>query len=213
MSTHGRPYRRFWGAVCALSGLVCLLIGVWIPLKGWLAQQLLAQAWEDSQRAHADVRPWPWADTWPVARLHLPAQGAALTVLSGVAGEDLAFGPGHLPGSALPGAAGRSVVAGHRDTHFRILADLLPGHPVEVESRAGHRRVYRVVRREVVDSRHARLQLWDLDAGEDQLVLVTCYPFDATDPGGPLRYVVTAVAEEAGWVGLPPELEAAQLDG
>ncbi|MDX5297649.1 MAG: hypothetical protein LPK85_01730, partial [Gammaproteobacteria bacterium] len=68
-------------------------------------------------------------------------------------------------------------------------------------------------RREVVDSRHARLQLWDLDAGEDQLVLVTCYPFDATDPGGPLRYVVTAVAEEAGWVGLPPELEAAQLDG
>ena len=28
------------------------------------------------------------------------------------------------------------------------------------------------------------------------LTLVTCYPFDAVVPGGPLRYVVTALAEK-----------------
>ena len=30
------------------------------------------------------------------------------------------------------------------------------------------------------------------DAGDTRLTLVTCYPFDAIRPGGPLRYVVVA---------------------
>jgi hypothetical protein len=41
----------------------------------------------------------------------------------------------------------------------------------------------------VVDSRRTRLAL---DGDEPRLTLVTCYPFDAIRPGGPLRFVVTA---------------------
>ncbi len=43
-------------------------------------------------------------------------------------------------------------------------------------------------------------ETWVLrDAGDTRLTLVTCYPFDALRPGGPLRYVVTALlAEEPG---------------
>ena len=41
----------------------------------------------------------------------------------------------------------------------------------------------------VVDSRKQRIAL---DGDEPTLTLVTCYPFDAISPGGPLRFVVTA---------------------
>ena len=43
----------------------------------------------------------------------------------------------------------------------------------------------------MIDARHARLAP---DDGRPLLSLVTCYPFDAVAPGGPLRYVVTAAA-------------------
>jgi len=36
-----------------------------------------------------------------------------------------------------------------------------------------------------------------LDAGDDRLTLVTCYPFDSPVPGGPLRYVVVATRADA----------------
>ena len=62
----------------------------------------------------------------------------------------------------------------------------------------GRRRRYRVAQSAVVDKR-------DLDPVRQgdgtRLTLVTCYPFDALRAGGPLRYVVTAVAE-----GAPPSL-------
>jgi sortase (surface protein transpeptidase) len=41
----------------------------------------------------------------------------------------------------------------------------------------------------VVDSRSTRIAL---RSDVPRLTLVTCYPFDAIEPGGPLRYVVTA---------------------
>jgi sortase A len=42
---------------------------------------------------------------------------------------------------------------------------------------------------DVVDSRRSSLLL---DTEQSVLSLVTCYPFDAPEPGGPMRYVVTA---------------------
>ena len=47
----------------------------------------------------------------------------------------------------------------------------------------------------VVDSRTAVIRSEDHAAG---LILMTCYPFDAVVPGGPLRYVVTARADGDG---------------
>ena len=39
----------------------------------------------------------------------------------------MAFGPGHLSGTPLPGEAGNAVVSGHRDTHFAFLRGLREG--------------------------------------------------------------------------------------
>ncbi len=160
-----------------------------IHAKAWLAQALMASAWQRTLAGERRVRPWPWADTWPIARLVVPSLGVDLYVLSEASGRGLAFGPGHLPGTAAPGNPGASVIAGHRDTHFRFLADLAPGTPIVLETADGRRLEYRAGPGVITDQARIRL---DLDGPESSLVLATCWPFDAVVPGGPARYLVVA---------------------
>ena len=163
--------------------------GAYIPAKAWLAQELMQRAWQRSSLEEDRQAPWPWADTWPVARLKANAGDVDLIVLAGGSGRTLAFGPGHLSASALPGETGNSVIAGHRDTHFSFLRDIEMGDTLVIERFSGRKHLYKVVGIDVVDSRRGSLLL---DTDVAILTLVTCYPFDAEDAGGPLRYVVTA---------------------
>jgi sortase A len=157
--------------------------------KAVLAQWLIARAWAQDA-AMGPPRPWPWADTWPVARLTVPSLKKTQYVLHGTSGQALAFGPGLDPAGAAPGEPGVVLLAGHRDTHFAWLASIAPGDRLQLTDRAGATRHYAVVRQRVLDSRAGPLQ-----AGlADGLVLVTCFPFNAVAPGGPLRYVVEAAA-------------------
>lgn len=180
--------RSLPGALLALS-LVFLVRGAWIPVKAQVAQALLHRAWARTRAGERQVKPWPWADTWPVARLRIPASGSDFIVLAGASGRTLAFGPGHLDGSASPGGEGNCVLSAHRDTQFAALARLAPGDRVEVERPDGRRRGYRVERASVVDRKDTALLQPEAGA---VLTLVTCYPFHAIAPGGPLRYVVRA---------------------
>jgi sortase A len=163
--------------------------GAYIPAKAWLAQELMQRAWQRAGHEHDREAPWPWADTWPVARLKANSGKIDLIVLAGGSGRTLAFGPGHLSASALPGDAGNSVIAGHRDTHFSFLRDIEKGDTVVIERFSGRQHRYEVIGIDVVDSRRGSLLL---DTDTSILSLVTCYPFDAAEVGGPLRYVVTA---------------------
>lgn len=165
--------------------------GAYIPAKAWLAQELMQRAWLRVTAGEDRAAPWPWADTWPVARLTVASQGVELIVLAGGSGRTLAFGPGHLGASALPGEAGNAVIAGHRDTHFRFLRNVQPGELVNVQTIDGKRHRYEVIGVDIVDSRNGSLVL---DTDRPMLTLVTCYPFDAPEAGGPLRFVVTAKA-------------------
>ena len=163
--------------------------GAYIPAKAWLAQELMQRAWVRTGAGEARAVPWPWADTWPVARLTAKARGVDLIVLAGGSGRTLAFGPGHLSASALPGEVGNTIIAGHRDTHFRFLSDVEIGELIGIETAAGQGHLYEVTSLDVVDSRKGSLML---DTQAAMMTLVTCYPFDAREAGGPLRYVVTA---------------------
>ena len=167
--------------------------GTWIFAKAQVAQVLLARAWDETRAGGRAVKPWPWADTWPVARLTVPRLGVEEIVLAGGHGQAMAFGPGHLSRSAMPGINGNIVLAGHRDTHFRFLRDLQPGDEVLLEAAAGPPRRYRVTETAVVDFHDNRPLAASL---KPILALITCYPFDAIVPGGPLRYVVRAAAPE-----------------
>ncbi|HET8800510.1 MAG TPA: class GN sortase [Marinobacter sp.] len=178
-------------ALLLTSSATLLVFGLWIPLKAVLAQELLAMAWAESQARQVDTRPWPWADTWPVARLALPGLNESMIVLAGTHGESLAFGPGLLTGGEDRQAA--VIIAGHRDTHFRALRNLRSGSPLQLQGRDGQWQHYQVWATRVVDSRVAMIDTRNLADGT--LLLVTCYPFDSIDAGGPLRYVVEARLE------------------
>ena len=128
----------------------------------------------------------------PIARLRLAARGVDLFVLDNASPRALAFGPAHVSGTAFPGAGGNTVLVAHRDTHFGFLERVQLGDTLEVESTNGGLTRYRVSEVTIVDRGESRV----LDeAGEAQLTLVTCYPFDAIRPGTRLRYVVIATRE------------------
>lgn len=200
-----------WGAECAWPeaqvrpraawpwkylALALLLIGVlqfgrgaWIQAKAWLAQELIAHAWSRTLKGERQVKPWPWADTWPVARLSAPALGIERYVLAGADGSAMAFGPGHVSGTPVPGETGNSVIGGHRDTHLAFLRHLKPGDALEIERADGRRVAYLVRDANVLDRRDVWVAKQE---GPDRLTLVTCFPFDALRAGGPQRYVVFA---------------------
>ena len=166
--------------------------GTYIQAKAWLAQVLIEQAWARTLEGEAQAKPWPWADTWPVARVTVPGRDIERFVLAGANGRSIAFGPGHVFGTPLPGEAGNSVIGAHRDTHFAFLRELRPGEEIVVQKSVSAIRRYRVTGAEIVDKSETRVLAQP--PGEARLTLITCYPFDALRAGGPLRYVVTAKA-------------------
>jgi len=176
-----------------------LILGVWevvgagkIYAKAWLAQQLLERAWHRTLEGERRVRPWPWADTWPVAELTVPRLGLSQIVLSGDSGRVLAFGPGHAEASAAPGANGTTLISGHRDTSFGFLRSIQDGDIIELNSPAG-KFSYTVSERSIVDQRPFSVDIPNRELqSESSLMLVTCYPFDALEPGGNERFIVLA---------------------
>jgi len=187
------PPRRTWLLVLAsvllsLGGWQ-LASASWIHAKALIAQKLIAYSWERGRDSGLTGRPWPSADTRAIARLTVPSRDVDLFVLEGASGRSLAFGPGHVSGTARPGSWGNSVIVAHRDTHFAFLRNLALGDEIVVESAPSAVARYRVREVTVVDKGETRM----LDAADEaQLTLITCYPFDAVRPGTTQRYVVIA---------------------
>ena len=88
----------------------------------------------------------------PFAVLHVPRWTAKYTVVEGVRTADLRKGPGHYPGTALPGQIGNMAVAGHRGPAglpFNDIDRLRAGDPIVVET-ASAWYVYRTQRHLIV---------------------------------------------------------------
>lgn len=185
--------RRWSGRALMLASAALLAQALWVPVKAELAQWLLEWRWAQARADGVSRPPWPWADTHAVARLTRGIDGRSQIVLAGDNGRALAFGPGWNEASAVPTARGTVVISAHRDTHFAWLRDIEDGEEVELEGMRAHRR-YRLHSRSVIDVRQQALAL---DHGEDQLLLITCWPFDAVDAGGPLRLVLRFVPDAA----------------
>lgn len=181
-------WRKTLIIVLLLAGFWQFGQGVWIQAKASLAQLLIAKSWQETLRTEQPSPPWPWADTWPVARLSIPAQGKPLYVLAGSSDAIIAFGPGHLVQSAFPGQPGNSVLIGHRDTHFAILETVQPGELIEVETLYG-KTLYRVDSARITHQTQAGIVEETLASS---LTLITCYPFNSVQSGTDMRYVVTA---------------------
>ncbi|PDT88632.1 class GN sortase [Bradyrhizobium sp. Y36] len=180
--------------VLALIGLLLFGDGAYIHAKAWLAQMLLERAFDRSVATGEVIKPWSWADTWPVARIEVKRIGASAIVLEGTSGQALAFGPGHIHQTADAGERGVAVYAAHRDTHFRFLRNVSVGDVIEITRRDGKHFRYRADYSAVVDADASGI---DRTARGVELVLTTCWPFDAITPG-PERYVLHATSIETG---------------
>jgi sortase A len=126
----------------------------------------------------------------PIARLKIPVARIDAVVFGGADAGVLEKGPGHVPGTELPGersASHNCVITGHRDSHFRNLGWLRPGHEIELEAPAGSSR-YRVVSREIVTPETVRVLK---PTAKERLTLITCYPFNWIGPA-PKRLIVVA---------------------
>jgi sortase A len=122
-----------------------------------------------------------------IAKLMIPRLDAELYVVEGDGARELRRGPGHLTGTAFPGENGNCVIAGHRDTHFRMLKDVHAGDDIVVKTAAGQF-LYRVKNTRVVSPTDTTALQPTPDA---ELNLVTCYPFYYVG-AAPKRYVVEA---------------------
>lgn len=173
--------------------------GAYLLAKAELAQWLLQQAWQEMQtaakvsatsnQAAQKVPPWPWADTWPLAKLYWDSHDQELIVLAGGTGRNLAFGPAHISASALPGEQGVSVIGGHRDTHFAFLQNVAIDDEFALERINGELLRFQVKEILITDVRESRIAL---DSPVAKIALVSCYPFTDWEAGSPLRYLVIA---------------------
>jgi sortase A len=159
--------------------------------REWTARQ---QAEEPVPKAPPAVaqryfNPYKLGD--PVARLRVLRLNRTLYVVEGTDPNDLKKGPGHMPGTALPGGSGNCVIAGHRDTHFSLLENIHEGDEVELNTHYGTFR-YKVRSMEVVLPTNVASLRPTSDA---VLHLITCYPFHHVGHA-PKRMVIEADLEK-----------------
>jgi sortase A len=184
--------RFFAPLALALAGLALFGHGGYIHAKALLAQALLDHAFSESIATHHPVKPWSWADTWPVARIAVKRLNASAIALAGSSGQALAFGPGHVELTPDAGERGVAVYSAHRDTHFRFLRNVVVGDEIDVTRGDGKTFRYRADATAIVRYDQSGI---DPQTGGYELVLTTCWPFDALTPG-PERYILHATMME-----------------
>jgi sortase A len=128
-----------------------------------------------------------------VARLQIPAIGVDQYVVSGTAENDLAEGPGHYIGTAMPGQAGNVAIAGHRTTHgapFNSLGSLKVGDQIVMTTTSGEHLTY-VVAQPPNAVPPSDVQVLN-DFGDNRITLTTCNPeFSASQ-----RLVVVGILKD-----------------
>jgi sortase A len=138
-----------------------------------------------------------------LGRIELPRLGLVALVHEGVRESTLLRGAGHVPGTRLPGEPGNVALAAHRDMHFRKLREVREGDLVQLLTLEGERH-YRVAEIEITRPEDVSSLA---PSTHDRLTLVTCYPFNYVGRA-PRRFVVSAVAADAGFAAADGEVAA-----
>ena len=185
--------RSFVSYALVGAGVVLLFLGARDFLASRFGQSEVARDFEETpppppvSPSTPDAAPAPPQPGDPVAKLIIPRLAAELYVLEGDGDAELRRGPGHVQRTAMPGDKGNCVIAGHRDTHFRILKDIRKGDDIVLETRDGGY-LYRVKKTSIIPPTN----LAPLKPTEDpRLNLITCYPFFYVG-SAPKRFVVEA---------------------
>jgi sortase A len=184
------------GRVILVAGVLVLLF---IPYLLWGTGLITARAQSDlrhqfaaAEQAHHDpsTLPAPHAgDAPPVVAANIPAPapggpvgvlsipkiGLSMVVVEGTDADQLRSGPGHYPGTPLPGEAGNVAIAGHRTTYlhpFYNLDALAPGDAINILTVQGLF-VYHVTSSQAVDPTDVAVVA---PTPTPMLTLTTCNP-------------------------------------
>jgi len=134
----------------------------------------------DSQTAPPSAPP---PEGEPVGIITIPRIDLQRVIVEGVNKADLKKGPGHYPGTPLPGQAGNSGIAGHRTTYgapFNRIDELVPGDEINVTTPQGE---FTYV---VIPAPGETEQAWYVvapsqvevlaDMGDNRITLTACHP-------------------------------------
>ena len=188
--------RKLFGFVFFVSGRLTLSFVAGRYALGIVRADQARGAWEEAQTrgvvAHARAvalrhipQPAP-LDGTPIGRLLIPRIDLDEIILEGIEAEDLNAGPGHLPGTALPGERGNAIISAHRDRHFNHFDALKVGDTVVTESSIGQRS-WQIVSQRIVDKDDPAL----FRTSDETLTLTTCWPIQYLG-SAPSRLIVTA---------------------
>lgn len=189
------------GRLLVWMGLVLVGIYVWSESDRWMYQR--------AQEAYLNLPPAPEAapipapaatatpmvaaprlmepDRGALGRLEIPRLKMNVIVSEGIDSRTLRRSAGHVPGTALPGSGGNSVIAAHRDGLFRGLRSVERGDLIRFRSPESTTS-YIVDALSIVGPNDTAALRQD---GSSKLTLITCFPFDYIGPS-PRRFVVTA---------------------
>lgn len=196
--------KRFALLTIVIASIFCIE-PLYLLSKATLAQYLLQQTWQQTIKGAKKVTPWPWADTYPIAKLtylgSLPTnlgnkhmqnkQAYSWIILSGMTGRTMAFGPGWLQDSAKPNHIGNTVISAHNDSHFAILENVNIGDVFQLEDNSGKTKQYQINHMRVVDENDNSAYEYHENT---MITLITCYPFSLSNTNKTKRLIVTAIA-------------------
>ncbi len=167
-------------------GASLVLWGFGIVASAEIGQQEIQNEWA-APKSISVVDARKENPTGLIARLEFKRLQREVFVLDGREPSNLKRGPVWLRESAPLGSGGNTVVAGHRDTHFRFLKDIAIGDRIGVEhgERQGEFRVSGI---HIVTPDERRLLA---PVKRDVITFVTCYPFH-TVGRAKKRMIVTA---------------------
>jgi sortase A len=186
--------RRVFGWVVFGVGFGLVAITALQLLRGTIARERARDSWNKAMRASALTpalaalgmgTPKVVAGT-PIVRVMVPSIRLDEVVVEGIADKDLWAGPGHVPGTVLPGMNGNSVVSAHRDRHFHRLDDVRVGDMVETQT-PFLSVLWRITQRRVVGKDERVI----FDSQTPMLTLTTCWPTRFVGPA-PDRLILTA---------------------
>ncbi|MCK5877702.1 MAG: sortase [Candidatus Marithrix sp.] len=180
-----------WGSIFFI---IAMSLAIWQldrghNIRAWISHNLLHTAWVRTQSSGRQFEPWPWANTWPLARVFVPHLNLEKIVLSNVNDGMSVFALGYSENSVLPGEPGNSVLnIVHRNTLVNFLQLLELGDMLVLESLRSGSWHYQVSAIYIVSKTETHLVEPSLNR---RLTLIGCYPCGNKDIQ---RYVV--VAEE-----------------
>ena len=179
--------QKYFSVLVLFLGVGLVINPIYFYTKGYLAQILLEKSWQNTKNKNCPQFAWSWAAVYPVGKIIFPTIKESHIILNNTTVEALAFGPGLVENTSLPGQSGNICIAGHRDSFFKNIRNLNADDPIKI-SGINTEQIFKIKQFAIVYPENIS---WISSQTKGALTLITCYPFEFTG-NAPLRYIIRA---------------------